>query len=891
MWNVENPYQKKFDRSLSQHLNISLLKILSDSLSNSNLVHLELDLSFQSQYLIQAYNQQTYECIVDVVQCFFNSISKNISLKYLNLTLKEWSNIFMSENIFEMLFNPLQNLECLQTLILDLSKVEIPQRVQQQVNLLQLQQKVENRQMKIKVDSLKLAQEQDYQIDSNINQKASNRSINSSFIEQAQKEKTLSTITEIPKRQNNISLASERIKYAYRKEKAGSSLTQRENKRSIKRDNNLPIKSARNSPQQYKNYPHQDLDQFSTIQYNKKQRIQLNYHGINNNSQNFVEKSPLVSQRDKMKQKKLLQKDISDERLRSLSTKSIYIKCCKQHHGSQNNIDNLRSCSQCSTHFHLDKYELEEERQKIQYILSVSGNIQNYDMYSNQEIYAENKIMSQYVRRFKRYVDFISQTNALQLDQDLEDMDAKLQLQREHLEFYSKQEEKFKQLYNRLQNPFYANNLSVKADEIKKNITLAKKEIQNILSGRGNNKSPRESNILQKLTSLQKDVNLYGALLNDRKSKLNQLTQIEDKLYLNLNPQHHKQNYPLMQINQQNQEETNQKNQLESKEEMKSDLENKQLLSSSQENLKDNNKWNRSTNVTLDTDVETQLQFRRDTQAKSQKSNMSPNSNYILFSQESQPSQLFLDSITDDQEQFNSILQKEFKSKQTQAVKKKLQKFIVASPYLSHQVKQKHIINTNNLSTRQGSQENNTSLIHLENQHKLTNDESPQVTRYQNFLNRRCSVANARDNSNNQKQNYQNTSVLKRDNSQQKENKHTNYLNDFEVNLPLLPINVDKRLRYKNQAKQQPINSSKLNFQADKKQQANLTHKEQNQLVEQIQQMRNQLSLLKQDQYKQIQSQIIDLEKIKQQIKSQDEKCSYLDEMLQKQDKLILELN
>ncbi|EAR97837.1 hypothetical protein TTHERM_00277220 (macronuclear) [Tetrahymena thermophila SB210] len=59
MWNVENPYQKKFDRTLSQHLNISLLKSLSDSLSNSNLVHLELDISFQSQYLIQAYNQQT----------------------------------------------------------------------------------------------------------------------------------------------------------------------------------------------------------------------------------------------------------------------------------------------------------------------------------------------------------------------------------------------------------------------------------------------------------------------------------------------------------------------------------------------------------------------------------------------------------------------------------------------------------------------------------------------------------------------------------------------------------------------------------------------------------------------------------------------------------------
>ncbi|KAL4454726.1 hypothetical protein ABPG74_021931 [Tetrahymena malaccensis] len=130
MWNIENPYQKKFDRSLSQHLNISLLKILSDSLSNSNLVHLELDLSFQSQYLIQAFNQQTYECIIDVIQSFFSSISKNNNLKYLSLILKEWSNIFMSENIFEMLFNPLQNLQYLQTLILDLSKVEIPQRVQ-----------------------------------------------------------------------------------------------------------------------------------------------------------------------------------------------------------------------------------------------------------------------------------------------------------------------------------------------------------------------------------------------------------------------------------------------------------------------------------------------------------------------------------------------------------------------------------------------------------------------------------------------------------------------------------------------------------------------------------------------------------------------------------------
>ncbi|KAL4454725.1 hypothetical protein ABPG74_021930 [Tetrahymena malaccensis] len=745
--------------------------------------------------------------------------------------------------------------------------------------------------MKIKVDGLKLAQEQDYQLESNLNQRDSSRSINSSFIDQAQKEKTLSTITEIPRRQNNISLASERIKYAYRKEKAGSSLTYRENKKSINIDNNPPIKSARNSPQQLKNYPHQDLNQFSTIQYNKKQRIQLNYHGVNNNSQIFVEKSPLVSQRDKMKQQKLMQKDISEERLRSLSTKSIDLKCCKQHHGSQNNIDNLRSCSQCSTNFHLDKYEMEVERQKIQYILSVSGSIQNYDMYSNQEIYAENKIMSQYVRRFKRYVDFISQTNALQIDQDLEDMDAKLQLQREHLEFYTKQEEKFKQLYNRLQNPFYANNLSVKADEIKKNITLVKKEIQNILSGRGNNKSPRESAIFQKLTSLQKDVNLYGALLDERKSKLNQLAQIENKLYLQLNPQEQRENHPLTQIIKQKQEEINKQYQLESKEEMKNDEENKQFLSSSQENLKDNNKWNRSTNVTLDTDVETQLQFRRDTQAKSQKSNMSPYSNYALFSQESQPSQLFLDSITDDYEQFNSIPEKEPKSKQSQTVKKKLQKLIIQSPYLSHQVKQKHAINMSNLSTRQASQEKNTSLIHLENQHKLKYELAPQAIRHQNFLNRRCSVANTRDNSNNSKQNNLNVSVLKRDNSQQKENKHTNYLNDFEVNLPLLPINADKRLRYKNQAKQQSINNSKHIIQVENKTQANQINKDQSQLVEQFQLMKNQFSLLKQDQFKQIQSQLVDLEKIKSQIKSQDEKCSYLDDLLQKQDKLILELN
>ncbi|EAR97838.2 hypothetical protein TTHERM_00277230 (macronuclear) [Tetrahymena thermophila SB210] len=734
-----------------------------------------------------------------------------------------------------------------------------------------LRQKVENQQMKIKIDGLKLAQEQEYQTDNNLNQRASNRSINSSFIDQAQKEKTLSTITEIPRKQNNISLASERIKYAYRKEKAGSSLTYRENKRSINLDNIPPIKSARNSPQQYKHYPHQDLDQFSTIQYNKKQNIQLNQNGINNYSQIFIEKSPLVSQRDKMKQKKLLSKDISEERLRSLSTKSINIKCCKQHHGSQN------------------KYELEEERQKIQYILSVSGSIQNYDMYSNQEIYAENKIMSQYVRRFKRYVDFISQTNALQIDQDLEDIDAKLQLQREHLDFYSKQEEKFKQLYNRLQNPFYANNISVKADEIKKNITLIKKEIQNILSGRGNNKSPRESTILQKLTSLQKDVNLYGALLNDRKNKLNQLIEFENKLFVQLNPQNQKESYPLTQIAQQNQEEAIQQDLILDSKQIKNDKENKYFLSSSQENLKDVNKWNRSTNVTLDTDVETQLQFRRDTQAKSQKSNMSPNSNYILFSQESQPSQLFLDSITDDQEQFNSIHEKEPKYKQNQPFKKKLQKIIIQSPYLSHQVKQKHITNINNLSTRQTSQENKSSLIHLENQNKLKNEEAaPQMIRHQNFLNRRCSVANARDNSSNQKQNYLNISTLKRDNSQQKENKHENYLNDFEVNLPSLPINIDKRLRYKNQSKQQSINNSKHIIQIDDKKQANQM---QNQLTEQLKQMKNQLNILKQDQFQQIQSQIIDLEKIKAQIKAQDEKCSYLDEMLQKQDKLILELN